>query len=97
MNISKKWSMYVVKEILWQLCLSFLPPETLEYLYSTYIDTLQTKMERQEARFRGNRLCPSPINSLPGSPRSMHIPVPVTTGVNSAGIAQTITGEICSI
>lgn len=58
------------------------------YLYHTYIATLQNKIERQEARFKGNNL--PRVSVIPGG-RPVHIN-PMTTGaISNSGISHTIT------
>lgn len=58
------------------------------YLYHTYIATLQNKIERQEARFKGNHLPRVPL--LP-SGRPVHVG-PISTGtITTSGISHTIT------
>ena len=61
------------------------------YLYHTYIATLQNKIERQEARFKGNNL--PRVSVIPGG-RPVHIN-PMTTGaISNSGISHTITGTL---
>lgn len=59
------------------------------YLYESYTATLQNKIDRQEARFKGNHL-PSVSAVIPAG-RSVHIN-PISTGaVTNSGICHTIT------
>jgi len=61
---------------------------TVSYLYHTYIATLQNKIERQEARFKGNHI--PRVSMVPGS-RSAHVN-PISTGtISNTGISHTIT------
>ncbi|XP_020606788.1 cyclin-D-binding Myb-like transcription factor 1 [Orbicella faveolata] len=61
---------------------------TVSYLYHTYIATLQNKIERQEARFKGNHI--PRVSMVPGV-RSTHVN-PISTGtITNTGISHTIT------
>lgn len=61
---------------------------TVSYLYHTYIATLQNKIERQEARFKGNHI--PRVSMVPGA-RSAHVN-PISTGtITNTGISHTIT------
>lgn len=58
------------------------------YLYHTYIGTLQNKIDRQEARFKGNHL--PRVSVIPGG-RPIQV-TPISTGtVTNSGISHTIT------
>ena len=62
------------------------------YLYETYTATLQNKIDRQEARFKGNHL-PSVSAVIPAG-RPVHIN-PISTGaITNSGICHTITGTL---
>ena len=65
------------------------------YLYETYTATLQNKIDRQEARFKGNHL-PSVSTVIPAG-RPVHIN-PISTGaVTNSGICHTITGTLINL
>lgn len=61
---------------------------TVSFLFHNYIPTLQNKIERQEARFKGTHV---PRVSLVPSARSVHVN-PISTGtISNSGISHTIT------
>lgn len=62
----------------------------VSFLFHNYIPTLQNKIERQEARFKGTHL---PRVSLVPSARPVHVN-PISTGtITNSGISHTITGN----
>ncbi|KAJ7379344.1 Cyclin-D-binding Myb-like transcription factor 1 [Desmophyllum pertusum] len=62
---------------------------TVTYLYLTYIATLQNKIERQEARFKGNHI--PRVTMVPTGIRPVHVN-PISTGaITNSGISHTIT------
>ena len=59
------------------------------FLFHTYIGTLRNKIERQEARFKGNHL---PRVSTTPVGKTSHVNPMSTETITNSGISHTITG-----